>query len=189
MTEIWKDILNYEDQYQVSNLGSIRSKDRVVNTKGNATRLVKGSVKKLCVNRRGYAITALSKPNTKLWTATVHQLVAQAFIPNFVKGTEINHIDGNKLNNSVSNLEESNSSHNQLHAVRTGLRPKVGQSIYRNVTYIKNPRAVKRWAGSIRHAGKSSYGWKTFMTEIEAAKHVDALLDSIGDTERTRNFI
>lgn len=189
MIEIWKDILNYEDQYQVSNLGSIRSKDRMVNTKGNATRLVKGAVKKLCTNRNGYAITALSKPSTTLWTVTVHQLVAQAFIPNFVKGTEINHVDGNKLNNAVSNLEVSNPSHNQLHAVRTGLVPKVGTSIYRNVTYLKNPRAVKKWAGSIRHAGKPTYGWKTFMTEIEAAQYVDTLLDSIGDTDRIRNFV
>lgn len=188
MNEIWKDVPNYEDQYQVSNLGAIRSKDRMVKTKGNATRTVKGSIKKLCVNRKGYAITTLSKPNTKLWTVTVHQLVAQAFIPNFVKSTEINHIDGNKLNNAASNLEVSNPSHNQLHAVRIGLTPKVGKSSYRNVTYVKNPRAVKRWAGSIRHAGKSTYGWKTFMTEEEAAKHVDALLDSIGDTERLRNF-
>ena len=188
MIEIWKDILNYEDQYQVSNLGSIRSKDRMVNTKGNAMRLVKGAAKKLCISRSGYAITALSKPGTALWTVTVHQLVAQAFIPNFVKGTEINHKDGDKLNNTVSNLEVSNRSHNQLHAVRTGLVPKVGKSIYRNVTYIKNPRAVKKWAGSISRVG-NSYGWKTFMTEIEAAQYVDALLDSIGDTDRIRNFI
>lgn len=188
MTEIWKDVLNYEEQYQVSNLGNVRSKDRTVNATGNATRLVKGIVKKLCVNRAGYAITALSKPNAKLWTVTIHQLVAQAFIPNFVKGTEINHIDGNKLNNAVSNLEVSNPSHNKLHAVRTGLMPKVGKSIYRNVTYITNPRAVKKWAASIRHAGNSSYGWKTFMTEEEAARYVDELLDSIGDTDRIRNF-
>ena len=188
MIEIWKDVLDYEDQYQVSNLGNIRSKDRLVNTKGNATRLVKGSVKKLCVNKKGYAITGLSKPNTNQWTVTVHQIVAQAFIPNFVKGTEINHIDGNKLNNAASNLEVSNKSHNQFHAVRTGLTPKVGKSIYRNVTYVKNPRAVKKWAASIRHAGKSTYGWKTFMTEEEAARYVDELLDSIGDTDRIRNF-
>ena len=188
MTEIWKDILNYEEQYQVSNLGNIRSKDRTVKTKGNGTRIVKGAIKKLCINKRGYVITALSKPDTPLWTVTVHQIVAQAFMPNFVKGTEINHIDGNKLNNAASNLEVSNPSHNQFHAVRTGLTPKVGKSTYRNVTYVSNPRAVSKWAGSIRHNGKSTYGWKTFMTEIEAAKHVDALLDSIGDTDRIRNF-
>ena len=188
MTEIWKDVLNYEDQYQVSDLGRIRSKDRLVNTKGNATRLVRGAVKKLCINKKGYAITGLSKPNTPQWTVTVHQIVAQAFIPNFVKGMMLNHIDGNKLNNEASNLEISNPSHNLLHAVRTGLVPKIGKSIYRNVTYYKNPRAVKKWAASIRHAGKSSYGWKTFMTEEEAARYVDELLDSIGDTDRIRNF-
>lgn len=188
MTEIWKDVLNYEDQYQVSNLGRIRSKDRLVNTKGNATRLVRGAVKKLCISRTGYMITSLCKPDTPQWTITVHQIVAQAFIPNFVKGMELNHIDGNKLNNEASNLEISNPSHNQFHAVRTGLVPKVGKSIYRNVTYVKNPKAVKKWAASIRHAGKSSYGWKTFMTEIEAAQYVDTLLDSIGDTDRIRNF-
>ena len=188
MTEIWKDVLNYEDQYQVSDLGRISSKDRLVNTKGNATRLVRGAVKKLCINKKGYAITGLCKPDTPLWTITVHQIVAQAFIPNFVKGMELNHIDGNKLNNEASNLEISNPSHNQFHAVRTGLVPKVGKSTYRNVTYVKNPRAVKKWAASIRHAGNSSYGWKTFMTEVEAAQYVDTLLDSIGDTDRIRNF-
>lgn len=188
MTEIWKDVLNYEDQYQVSDLGRICSKDRLVNTKGNATRLVRGAVKKLCISRAGYMITSLCKPDTPLWTITVHQIVAQAFIPNFVKGMELNHIDGNKLNNEASNLEISNPSHNRFHAVRTGLVPKVGKSIYRNVTYVKNPRAVKKWAASIRHAGKSSYGWKTFMTEVEAAQYVDTLLDSIGDTDRIRNF-
>ena len=68
------------------------------------------------------------------------------------------------------------------------LLQKKGVSKYRNVGYVSNPRAKARWAGSIRHAGKSSYGWKTFMTEEEAARHVDSLLDSIGDTQRLRNF-
>lgn len=110
------------------------------------------------------------------------------FDTSFNKGDQINHIDGDKTNNALCNLEPSNPSHNQLHAVRTGLRTKSGKSIYRNVTYIKNPKAVNKWAASIRHAGKSSYGWKTFATEIEAAKYVDKLLDGIGDTERLRNF-
>lgn len=184
--EIWKDIIGYDACYEVSNLGQIRSKDHVVSCKGG-TRLVKGRVKKLFLNKRGYQITTLSKEN-KLMTFTVHQLVAQAFVPGFIKGNELNHKDGNKANNSATNLELSNPSHNQLHAVATGLVSKAGVSKYRNVSYVKNPRAVSKWAGSIRHNGKGSYGWKTFRTEEEAAKHVDTLLDSIGDTQRLRNF-
>lgn len=185
--EIWKDVLGYENCYEVSNLGQIRSKDHVVPCKGNKTRLVKGMLKKLFINKKGYVITTLSRQN-KLATFTVHQLVAQAFIPGFIKGTELNHVDGNKQNNAVINLEESNPSHNQFHAVRTGLVLKTGSSIYRNVSYINNPAAVSKWAACIRHNGKNCYGWKTFKTEEEAARHVDFLLDSIGCTSRLRNF-
>lgn len=185
--EIWKDILGYEDHYQVSNLGNIRTKEHCVPCKGGKIRVIKSRLREPQTNPKGYLIVVLSKEN-KLKTFTVHQLVAQAFIPGFIKGTEVNHKDGNKADSSVDNLEVSNHSHNQLHAVAAGLRPKVGISQYRNVSYIKNPRAKARWAASIRHEGKSSYGWKTFMTEEEAAKHVDALLDSIGDTQRLRNF-
>ena len=185
--EIWKYIEGYEELYQVSTLGRIQSKEHVVPCKGNKTRVVKSKIRLPQVNPRGYSIAVLSKEN-KLKTFTVHQLVAQAFIPGFIKGTELNHIDGNPANPCVTNLEVSNRSHNQFHAVRTGLTPKVGVSQYKNVSYVKNPRAVARWAASIRHEGKSSYGWKTFMTEVEAAKHVDVLLDSIGDTQRLRNF-
>lgn len=185
--EIWKDIEGYEDCYQVSNLGRIQSKEHIVPCRGNKTRVVKSKIRSPQTNPRGYSIVVLCKEN-KLKTVTVHQLVAQAFIPDFIKGTEINHKDGDRANPSVDNLEVSNRSHNQLHAVATGLRAKVGISQYKNVSYVKNPRAISRWAASIRHEGKSSYGWKTFMTEEEAAKHVDNLLDAIGDTQRLRNF-
>ena len=187
MCEDWKDILEYEDCYQVSNLGRIRTKERQVTCKGNKTRTVKPRIRKCFCNNKGYPTVVLSKKNV-LKTFAVHQLVAQAFMPNFIKGTELNHKDGDKRNSSITNLEVSNRSHNQLHAVRTGLTTKPGRSKYRNVTYISNPRAKSKWAGCIRHNDKSSFGWKTFMTELEAAKYVDELLDSIGDTERLRNF-
>lgn len=187
MLEIWKNVTGYEDCYQVSDQGGIRSKERQVACKGDKTRTLKAQAKKVFPNDKGYLTVVLSKHN-KLKTFTVHQLVAQAFIPGFIKGTEVNHDDGNKANNRSANLEVSNSSHNQLHAVRTGLVPKVGISVYRNVSYVSNPRAKSKWAASIRHDGKSSYGWKTFMTEVEAAKYVDQLLNSIGDTSRVRNF-
>ena len=186
MIEIWKPIPNYEDKYEISDLGNIRSITRQVRTKGNSFRTIQGKVLRQQINHRGYLVLSLSGKSIK--TFTVHQLMGITFIPNFIKGTELNHIDGNKQNNALTNLEKSNSSHNQLHAVRTGLTPKVGKSRFNNVTYVKNPRAKKKWAASIRYAGKSSYGWKTFDTEEEAAKYVDELLNSIGDTERNRNF-
>lgn len=184
--ENWKDIEGYESSYEVSSLGRIRSKERQANVKGG-TRTVKANERKLFLNKKGYVTVVLSLDN-KLKTFTVHQLVAHAFKQGFIKGTELNHIDGDKTNNADSNLEVSNPSHNQVHAVNLGLTPKKGISMYRNVTYVKNPRAKSRWAASIRHEGKSTYGWKTFMTEEEAARYVDTLLDSIGDTQRTRNF-
>lgn len=185
--EIWKDIPNYENYYKVSNFGRIKNVQRYVKTKGDGLRLVKEKIRKPQIKSNGYQIATLSKNNI-LKTFSVHQLVALAFIPKFTKSTELNHIDGNPSNNYLTNLEISNPSHNQLHAVRIGLRAKQGKSKYNNVTFLKNPKSIKKWAASIRHNNKSSYGWKTFMTEIEAAQYVDTLLDSIKDTSRNRNF-
>ena len=186
MNEIWKEIPNYEGFYEASNLGKIRSVSHIVPCKGG-TRFVKGKLKKLQTNHKGYLITTLSKEN-QLFTFSVHQLVAMTFIPNFQKSTVLNHINGIKTDNRVQNLEISNPSHNQLHAVRTGLVNPTGLSQYRYVYYVKNPRAKNKWAACIRHNGKTSFGWKTFFTEIEAAKYADELLDSIGCTDRLRNF-
>ena len=186
--EIWKDLNGYEDNYSISNLGNIMSKERQVPTKNpEILRTIKAQKRKKFINKRGYEIVTLSK-NNKIKTFTVHQLMALSFFKDFDKGTQINHIDGNKINNELSNLEVSNSSHNQFHAVREGLVKPRGKSKYRYVYYVKNPRAVNRWAGCIVHNGKNSYGWKTFPTELEAAKYVDELLDSINDTNRLRNF-
>ena len=188
MTEIWKKLANFTDKYEVSSLGNLRSITRQVKCRGDNLKQLNGKVLKQQVNKKGYAIIALSLGAKAPKSFTVHQLVATAFIPDFVMGTELNHKDGNKLNNAADNLEKSNPSHNQLHAVRTGLTPKQGVSRFNNVTFVKNPKSVKRWAASIRHNGKSSYGWKTFLTEEEAAQYVDSILDSINDTSRIRNF-
>lgn len=184
--EIWKDVLGYETHYEISSLGNLRSKERMAPCKGGKFRKVPAANKKVFLNRKGYVIATLSLAGV-LATFTVHQLVAQAFISGFMKGEELNHIDGDKTNNAADNLERSNPSHNQLHAVVNGLVPKAGTSKFNNVTCVTYKSGTVRWAGSIRHAGKSSYGWKTFRTEKEAAMHVDAVLDSIGDTTRIRN--
>ena len=122
--EVWKPVKRFKGLYDVSNMGRVRSLDRKVNQRGRTFKVriaIKGVLLKGRFNRCGYPIVALSKNNKAIYPA-VHRLVAQAFIPNPNKLLEINHKDGNKLNNRVENLEWSTRSLNIKHAYRIGLR-------------------------------------------------------------------
>lgn len=185
-TEIWKESPIYPHAYEVSNLGRVRSLDKVVRCYPDKTRTMKGRVLTVNVNPNGRGYVILSD-NNKQKAIQVHQLVAMCFMPDFVKGMELNHIDGNPLNNTISNLELSNPSHNQLHAVRTGLAKKQSDSRYRNVCHSPGRLSSKKWVASITMNAKTVF-WKAFETEVEAAQAVDDYLDSVGDTERLRNF-
>lgn len=104
MNEIWKDIDGYEGLYQVSNLGRVKR----VNT---------GRVLKGVKDRKGYLIVNLCK-NGSQSTKKIHRLVAQAFISNPESKPQVNHIDENKTNNMVSNLEWMTSTENNNHGTR-----------------------------------------------------------------------
>lgn len=186
--EIWKPISGYEGYYEISNYGNFRSVDRWVNTKGNTKKFIKGKDKPV-QTRKGtkYKIITLCKKNV-LKTYQVHQLVMLHFKDGFIKGTEVNHIDGNPENNRINNLEESNRSHNQLHACAMGLKKKQGKSKYTGVFY-NSRNTNKPWIATLHHNGKSSYGWKGFATEEEAALHANYLMDRIGCTMRKRNIV
>lgn len=120
MDEVWKDIDGYNGIFQVSNLGRVRSIDRFV--KGAyGKRWIKGKIFKPVLNKSdGYLrvvfmVDGISKRHY------IHRLIANAFLPK-IKGKEyVNHIDGNKLNNSISNLEWCTLKENQQHAFRIGL--------------------------------------------------------------------
>lgn len=103
--EIWKDIPEYEGLYQVSNLGKVKSLERVVRC-GKGTKILKERILKSGKNSKNYLSVVLCK-NGKMKCFTVHKLVCLVFIPNDnpTEKTEINHIDENKENNHVSNLE------------------------------------------------------------------------------------
>lgn len=108
MIEEWRDIKGYEGYYQVSNLGRVRSLDRAIKNKGNLGNNkishYKGKTLSLVKNKKGYLRVILTK-NCQGKGYSVHRLVAQAFIPNPNGFPEVNHIDENKINNYVNNLE------------------------------------------------------------------------------------
>lgn len=123
--EIWKDIKNYEGLYQVSNLGNVRSLDRIrkqFNHNGIATVKYKGRIlKKQLQKRTGYRTVTLYDNNRNGKIKSIHRLVAETFLDNPNNYPVVNHKDGNKLNNNVDNLEWCTVSHNVKHAYNIGL--------------------------------------------------------------------
>ena len=98
--EIWKDITGYEELYQISNYGRVRSLDRY----DSMGRFKEGIMLKTYDNGNGYKKITLYK-NGLCKTFSVHRLVAIAFIPNDNNLPQINHKDENPSNNHVDNLE------------------------------------------------------------------------------------
>lgn len=106
--EIWKDINGFENLYQVSNMGRVRSKDHTVNcvsrNGSSHTRIVKGKILKPGYVRKSQHQT-ITLSNGRSFTFPLHRLVAQAFIPNPSNFPCVNHIDENPMNNKIENLE------------------------------------------------------------------------------------
>lgn len=120
--EIWKDIKGYEGIYQVSNLGRIKSLERNIKTKRyNKNGLtIKEKILKPVNNSWGYQVVVLFK-NSNRNPQFIHRIVCNNFIENPLNKPEVNHIDGNKKNNNVNNLEWCTSHENGIHAWKIGL--------------------------------------------------------------------
>lgn len=104
MAEIWRPVKDFEGYYEVSNLGRVRSIDRVVVDKTGRKQFKKGTMLKYRPDRQGYCIVSLSI-DRHYTTKCVHTLVAEAFIPNPDNLPQVNHKDEDKSNNIVKNLE------------------------------------------------------------------------------------
>ena len=149
MTEIWKDIQGYEGFYQISNLGNVKSLERVVD-KGNG---ILQHRKERIMNKResvdGYYIAKLNV-NKKSKSIAIHILVARHFIDNPNNYPEVNHKDCNRKNNQVDNLEWCTHQQNVEHSKQLGhYKTKSGcdNPNYKNDTlkikYKNNPTLAK----------------------------------------------
>jgi len=114
--ETWKDVIGYEGIYMASSIGRIKKNSRI----GCFGNLIQEHFRRPVINGR-YTFINLNKHGVKK-QYLLHRIIAMSFIPNPINKPEVNHIDGNKLNNNIENLEWCTSSENQKHAYKTGLQ-------------------------------------------------------------------
>ena len=156
--EVWKPFKLYG--IEVSNKGNVRSVERLVwNGKGYYHK--EKRILKQQKNHKGYPVVTISYNSIKK-TLFIHRLVAICFIPNNLNLPQINHIDGNKENNVVENLEWCDNSYNQIHAYKLGLNYVTGRAGKPKkciCQYDKNGNFIKEY-NSIAEATKS-LGYKS----------------------------
>jgi hypothetical protein len=168
--EIWKDIPSYEGMYQVSNLGRVKSLDRLVKHYSGGNRLYKGRLLKESISNVGYLLSCLSKDG-KSKVFSVHQLVAMTFLrhkPNGYKGLIVDHIDNNKLNNKLSNIQLITHRENNS-------KDRVGTSKYAGVSWSKTSN---KWNAKIS-INKELKHLGYFDCELAAAKAYNDKLKTI----------
>lgn len=167
--EQWRDVPGYENYYSVSNLGRIRQ---------DATGFGRtpGHIRAQAL-RRGYLGITLHRDSTSK-TFAVHRLVAAAFLGPCPDNLNVNHNDGNKLNNRLTNLEYVTRSENQRHAVRLGLLPS-GDRHYSKTHPEKVPRGER--SGAYTHRGKfgGANHWTRKHQNHPSIKLSDADVDEI----------
>lgn len=143
--EIWKDVIGYEGLYIISNLSNIKTIARSVNNRNNSKRFKKEITIKHSINKKGYCCVTFYKNNIRKGFR-VHRLVAIHFIPNPLNLPEVNHLDGNKLNNIDTNLEWSTHLDNVKHAWENNLSKP--DAVYKKVIDIETNKIYK----SVREA-------------------------------------
>lgn len=116
-TELWKPLYGFEELYEVSTFGAVRSIPRIA-LKNNSTYQVNGKILTPYFNESGYLMVALYK-NGKKFNSLIHRLVALTFLPHNTM-PHVNHIDCDRLNNKLSNLEWTTPKLKMAHSRKLG---------------------------------------------------------------------
>jgi hypothetical protein len=157
--EVWVDVKDFEENYQVSSLGRVRVKEKIILKSNN--RIMTFPEKIISQNvhyKNGYFSVHFTKNEIKK-RFLVHRLVAFNFLKTSIDSPEVNHIDSDKSNNKLSNLELVSRAENQSHLAIN----KTKSSDYVGVCLLKN----KNWSSYITHQGKRFYLGR-FKSQIEA---------------------
>jgi len=163
-SEQWIDIKGYENLYQISNYGNVKSLEKNIIRKNGKKQSFKPKILKSGLSKNGYLSVALTK-NKKMKTYFVHKLVANMFIENKNNYKCVNHKDGNKLNNNVDNLEWCSYNHNLKEAYKLGLKK----------PYWLNKK------------GKDNKSSKK-VVQLSKKNEIIKIWDSLIDTQRYGNF-
>ena len=136
--EVWKEIPNTGGFYYVSNMGRVKSKARPRVMSNGTVKHYKEFILRPINHTTGYLAVNLYLDNGKQSKRLIHILVAEAFIPKYADGLEVNHKDGDKKNNRAENLEWCTHKENVHHCHNTGLRSDI-----KRVAAIKNGKVVE----------------------------------------------
>lgn len=173
MKEVWKSIEGYEGLYEVSNLGRVKS---LQGKKGDNYILSPIS------NVDGYCVVGLRKKGIYK-QFRIHRIVAKHFIPNPENKSTVNHIDGNKQNNCVSNLEWCTMRENIKHAYANRLIEceKISKSKIDPKNINKNNTSGRKGVCFDKHSGK----WKSYIRIKKKLYHL-GLFETIDDAIKAR---
>lgn len=180
--EEWRDVIGYEDAYQVSSLGRVRSKDRVVTSAWYKNRREKGCILKQRFDRDGY-LTFNPKWNGRSQLLKVHREVAKAFVPNPHNRPQVDHINGIRHCNTVENLRWCTTKENQTFDLARQNKSQATTMSYQDNDELRKIRANTFRKASSRPVVAYYEGKKvnTFDSQRDAAKHYGISESKVSD--------